>query len=153
MWQQKSPAVQNHCLNCSIFKGWDVAQLVARLPATRGKSSDWNRGPTELVHHSAYRRSSHRLNGATSHLSDWFFHITRLSNGEKGVFYNLRLPAFAGWGGGRGIQHPVSKSRVKISARPPAERDCTDGAKAVTINGEVLSIMVHFKIRNLKNKR
>jgi hypothetical protein len=55
-----------------------------------GAQSNNKRGPTELVQHSAYRGTSHRSNGAASHIIDLLWlNCSPISVGRKGVFYSI----------------------------------------------------------------
>ncbi len=63
----------------------------------------WYRGPTELIQHSAYKRSSHWWKDATSHIVDmvWIY-FSRFQRWER-----ERLPAFYLPALEKGGQHPV----------------------------------------------
>ncbi len=73
---------------------------------TQSQSNDWYRGPTELVQHFAYRQSSHRRQGATSHkINMVWIH----PGGEKGGILLIQLismclhAALRRRGGGEGV--------------------------------------------------
>jgi hypothetical protein len=75
---------------------------------TQTQSNDCYRGPTELVQHFAYRQSSHRRQGATSHkINMVWIH----SGGAKGGILLIQLISMCLHGaktrGGGGCQHPV----------------------------------------------
>ncbi len=110
------------CLHLSTFLNYIKRAFLSFGWGACGDSGLWNqnndwyrryRRPTELVQHSAYRRSSRRCKGAASYIIDMvclFVYCSPIQVWRKGIFHLFiwRLPAFAApRGRGGGSQHPV----------------------------------------------
>ncbi len=88
-------------------------------------STYMSRGPTELVQHSVFRRTSHRRKGAASHIIDMVrLYRSSIPVGRRGAFHLFiwRLLAFAAPPMGRGggvSQHPVfTRSKMQKQEAP-----------------------------------